>query len=299
MHFSDVEVGKRLFVGNGQPKALKTGQDEVRGSAYIEGPLQTGTADAFGSIVATQMIGRDKNEESDDPPRSLWIKGNTFLQGDDGTPFALQLTGNSNITGSTQTGQCINIQSATPTAISINNVTTIDKYGDAIFTIGTSGQTMSSRFSQADGRPKPFDIKHPSKEGYRLRHACIEGPEVGVYFRGRLKNDNIIELPYYWKDLVHIDSISVQLQPIGAHQDIIVKRWDAEKIEVQSKPGIPINCFYHVYAERKDINPLITEYEGESWKDYPDPNYNPEKVHYEDQTFTDPRFAGPPNTVTM
>ena len=66
MHFSDVEVGKRLFVGNGQPKALKTGQDEVRGSAYIEGPLQTGTADAFGSIIATQMIARDKNEESDD-----------------------------------------------------------------------------------------------------------------------------------------------------------------------------------------------------------------------------------------
>ena len=36
--------------------------------------------------------------------------------------------------------------------------------------------------------------------------------------------------------------------------------------------------FYHVYGERKDINPLIVEYEGNSWEDYPDPNYNPNKV---------------------
>ena len=42
-------------------------------------------------------------------------------------------------------------------------------------------------------------------------------------------------LPDYWKDLVDINSITVQLQPIGAHQDIIVKRWDAEKVELQSK----------------------------------------------------------------
>ena len=95
------------------------------------------------------------------------------------------------------------------------------------------------------------------------------------------------------------ESISVQLQPIGAHQDIIVKRWDAEKIEVQAKPGIPIHCFYHVYAERKDINPLITEYEGESWEDYPDPNYDPRKTKEGDRVYNDPAFAGPPNTVTM
>ena len=147
--------------------------------------------------------------------------------------------------------------------------------------------------------PKPFDIKHPSKEGWRLRYACIEGPEVAVYCRGRVKNKTEILLPNYWKDLVHTNSISVQLQPIGAHQDVIVKRWDDEKIYLQSNGGMPINCFYHVYAERKDINPLITEYEGDSWKDYPDPNFDPEKVNYKDQTFTDPRFAGPPNTITI
>ena len=120
---------------------------------------------------------------------------------------------------------------------------------------------------------KLFDIEHPTKgEGYRLAHACLEGPEAGVYYRGRLKNQKIIKLPYYWKDLVSVDSITVQLQPIGAHQDIIVKRWDDENIYLQAQGGLPINCFYHVYAERKDVEKLIPEYEGTSVDDYPGDN---------------------------
>ena len=111
-------------------------------------------------------------------------------------------------------------------------------------------------------RLKPFDIEHPSKKGWRLRYACIEGPEAGVYYRGRLKNQKIIKLPYYWKDLVNVDSITVQLQPIGSHQDIILKRWDDENIYLQAQGGLPINCFYHVYAERNDIDKLEVEYEG-------------------------------------
>ena len=110
--------------------------------------------------------------------------------------------------------------------------------------------------------PKKFDIQHPTKgEGWRLAHACIEGPEAGVYYRGRLKNQKIIKLPYYWKDLVDVETITVQLQPIGAHQDIIVKRWDEENIYLQAQGGLPINCFYHVYGERKDIEKLVVEYE--------------------------------------
>ena len=131
-------------------------------------------------------------------------------------------------------------------------------------------------------------MEHPSKgEGYRLRYACIEGPEVGVYCRGRVKNEKVIRLPAYWKDLVRVDSITVQLQPIGAHQDIIIKRWDEEYVYLQSQGGLPINCFYHVYGERKDVNPLVVEYEGDTWKDYPDPDYN------------DPQFTKSVNTRTI
>jgi len=278
-HISDVEVGKQLFVGNGNAKALKTGRNAVRGSAYIEGPLQTGDASDFSSIVATQMIARDRNDESDNPSRSLHVKGNTRLEGDGGTAHALNVSGGASVD-----------------TVFING----DLFVTGAADCGNKGK-LAARFASADARPKPFDIKHPTKgDGHRLRYACIEGPEVGVYYRGRLKNDTEIVLPYYWKDLVHTDSITVQLQPIGAHQDIIVKRWDDEKIYLQAKPGFPINCFYHVYAERKDINPLIVEYKGDSWKDYPDPNFNPDTAsNPEDPNrFNDPEYRGNRNIIT-
>ena len=282
--FDDSNVGGRLQVGTGIVPAIKEGDEKINGSMHCEGPAVFGGPTEFPDNFATLMVGRTKNDDKDCVPanKSLYVKGNTVIEGDKGTSRTLYIY--------SEAGQAININDGT---------VWINDSGEAMFKTGTSGQTMSSRFGQADGRPKPFDIKHPSKEGWRLRYACIEGAEVGVYHRGRLRRGKEIFLPKYWKDLVHINSITVQLQPIGAHQDIIIKRWDDEKIYLQTMGGMPIDCFYHVYAERKDINPLITEYEGETWKDYPDPNYNPDKVSYENQTFTDPAFSGPPNTITM
>ena len=277
MHFSDLECGKRLFLGTGRPIALGIGEDEIRGSAYLEGPVQIGTADAFSSVTATTMIGRDKNtDEKSNPDRSLHVNGNAQIIGDSGTQNALYVTGGS-------------------------SVDSLYVQGDAFFSgavdCGNKGK-LASRFSSADARPKPFDIKHPNKDGWRLRYACIEGPEVGVYHRGRVRNEKIIKLPDYWKNLVDVESISVQLQPIGSHQDIIVKRWDSEFIYLQAQGGMPVNCFYHVYAARKDVNPLYVEYQGESWKDYPDPNFNPDTAP-ENPNFNDPSYRGKRNIITI
>ena len=298
MKFGNILVGKRLFVGDGKPKALGKGEGEVRGSAYFEGPVQVGRDRDYKTIEATVMIGTEDNSDS------LPNRVATVQDIEDGVEsparLVLKCRGNVHIDGYGKTKETLKINSFAGNAIDINDGTVwIDDSGEAMFAVGTDGETMSARFNSADGRPKPFDIKHPSKEGWRLRYACIEGAEVGVYHRGRLRRGKEIFLPKYWKDLVHINSISVQLQPIGAHQDIIIKRWDDEKIYLQTMGGMPIDCFYHVYAERKDINPLITEYEGETWKDYPDPNYNPDLTPLSERTFTDPSFAGPPNTITM
>ena len=75
--------------------------------------------------------------------------------------------------------------------------------------------------------------------------------------------EKVIRLPSYWKDLVNIDTISVQLQPIGAHQDLIIKRWDDEYVYLQAQGALPINFFFHVYGERNDVDKLTVEYEGE------------------------------------
>jgi hypothetical protein len=118
---------------------------------------------------------------------------------------------------------------------------------------------------------KNFDIPHPTKEGWRLSHSCVEGPEAAVYVRGRVKGETEIKLPEYWKKLVDVATISVNLTPIGVHQEVFVQRWDSEKIYLHTNGGMPIDCFYHVYAERIDTEKLISEYEG-TIEDYPGDN---------------------------
>ena len=111
---------------------------------------------------------------------------------------------------------------------------------------------------------KSFLIDHPSKDGYKLQYASLEGPENGVYVRGKLSGSNTIELPDYWKDLVDENSITVDLTPIGYHQKLYVSEIGNNKIVVGNSNliGAKINCFYTVWAERKDIGKLKTEYKG-------------------------------------
>jgi hypothetical protein len=108
---------------------------------------------------------------------------------------------------------------------------------------------------------KSFDIEHPTKEGMRLRYGSLEGPENGVYVRGRLKDNNTIELPDYWTGLIHEDTITVNLTAIGRSQDIWVEDIADNKVIVG---GENINCFYTVYAERKDVERFKVEYKDES-----------------------------------
>ena len=117
---------------------------------------------------------------------------------------------------------------------------------------------------------KGFDIKHPNKSNHRLRHICLEGPEAGVYFRGRLKGKNTIELPPYWEGLIDVDSITVTLTQIGSSQDLIVESIDWGKVvKVKSGNGTSIDCYYVIQAARIDGEPLIVEYEGETPAEYP------------------------------
>ena len=131
--------------------------------------------------------------------------------------------------------------------------------------VSAAGITLTSR--------KPFDIPHPTKKGYRLRHVCLEGPESGVYYRGRLTGKNVIELPEYWRGLVDAETITVTLTQIKTSQDLIIDgiEWGT-RVKVRSGNGTDIDCFYLVHAERKDGEKLIVEYEGKSSDDYPGDN---------------------------
>ena len=240
----DLDSGK-IYIGPEEPKKLdksvktKNGDKPFDGTLAVTGPVFLGahSEDAFGVVNIGTALGDFKPKNS---------------------KVALDVQGDVNIVGDGSGKQGVN-------ALVIDG----DLFVTGAIDGGNKGR-LASRFATADALPKPFDMVHPSKgEGHRLRYACIEGPEVGVYFRGRTQS-NEISLPDYWKDLVVIDSITVQTQPVGSTQDIIVKEWDDSKITLE---GVT-DCFYHVYGERKDVNPLVVEYEGDTWEDYPDPKYN-------------------------
>ena len=263
------------------------------GTAVLNGPVYVGKTAASPGYQA--LLNITSNSAQQNPlniqptcSASLAMKsdGNLTVAGDGKTANALLISGGSSV-------DTIHVEG--------------DMFVSGAVDCGNKGK-LASRFATADAKPKPFDLEHPTKgKGHRLRHACIEGPEVAVYCRGRLKESNVIQLPYYWKDLVHEDSITVQLQPIGSNQNLVIQEFNNEFIVIAEDSTntdlitdlSTIDCFYHVYGERKDINPLIVEYEGNSWEDYPDPNYNPNKVDSDEKTYTDPRFAGPPNTYTV
>ena len=102
---------------------------------------------------------------------------------------------------------------------------------------------------------KSFLIEHPTKEGKMLRHGSLEGPENGVYVRGKLSiEETTIELPEYWTALVHEDTITVNLTTIGRGEAWVEKIED-NKVVV----GKTTECFYMILAERKDVEKLIVE----------------------------------------
>jgi hypothetical protein len=153
-----------------------------------------------------------------------------------------------------------------------NGNVTIDLNLNVLGSLTVSGVNIISDINLAKALPaKPFDIPHPSKpETHRLRYISLEGPEIAVYFRGKLEDTNVIELPEYWKDLIHPESISVNLTPYGTYQELYVEKivW-GQQIIIKNRESGPTNCYFTVYAERKDMEKLIVEYEGTSAKDYP------------------------------
>lgn len=241
--FDDLTIQHQLNIGLGVVPFFGLGPARVRGAAFIEGPLNVGTPFplCFGAVNIGPLI----NPDAPIP----FIPGG-FCYGPPSNPFSLAVAGSTAVLGNLETA------------------------GDV--TVGGNLKVQGLVFGSCGGHllqiKKNFDIPHPSREGWRLRHTCPEGPSNDVYIRGRITNQKEINLPSYWKDFVDVRTITVNLTPIGAQQHVIIEGIDENKIYLQSNEGIPIDCFYHIFAERKDGEKLISEYPGESPADYPGDN---------------------------
>ena len=180
---------------------------------------------------------------------SVWANGNVIVNG--------RIVANESIIAN----QSVTINGAVQTSSTIT---------------GPTIQRLDAGIELAKTLPaKSFDIKHPLKpETHRLRYVSLEGPEFGVYFRGKLNNSNKISLPDYWEGLVHDDSITVNLTPIGKYQKLYVEEIiNGKEIIIGNEGEENINCYYTVYGERKDMENLIVEYQGSSPRDYPGQDY--------------------------
>ena len=267
--FDDASIGGHFKVGQGICPATGEGAAKINGSMHAEGPAVFGNPLNFPTGYATVNIGALTN---DDPTNAKNLVPNPLgvpvctgalptLTGVPILKWDLAVAGNTAMFGQ------LNIQG---NILSGGNIV-------------CEGEVASRSGGHILSAKKNFDIPHPTKKGFRLRHTCPEGPSNDVYFRGKLLNSNEIVLPSYWKGFVDTDSITVNITPIGAHQNIIVKRIGGNKVYLQSSGGIPIHCYYHIFAERIDGEKLIPEYEGKTPSDYPGNNkeYSVSGYHYD------------------
>ena len=74
--------------------------------------------------------------------------------------------------------------------------------------IATSGLITCGSLSS--GLPKNFDITHPTKEGHRLRHRCIEGPLGYLYY------------PYQYECVVGLNTFDLPDYFFAMNKDVMV-----------------------------------------------------------------------------
>jgi hypothetical protein len=109
---------------------------------------------------------------------------------------------------------------------------------------GETGATGAQGFTGATGPQgaqgsKPFIIDHPVKEDHYLIHVCMEGPEAGVYYRGKANILNrfvTVTLPDY------VDYLATDFTVHVTHE-----MNETEEIVQVSATGILYNQF-RIYA---------------------------------------------------
>lgn len=158
-------------------------------------------------------------------------------------------------------GQLAFLDDYAPNALRRENGGTDDLIVDANGNIGIGTNVANYRLQVVGSfaaTTKSFVIPHPTKPNKQLRYASLEGPENGVYIRGRTQ-DGLIELPDYWTELVDEDSITVNLTPIGDSATPRVKEILNNTVVVFTKEEGDLDYYYTVFAERKDVDKLEVE----------------------------------------
>ena len=215
-------------VGNLGTSGLITATGNVSGGNLITSGLLSVTGNAnVGNIGATAGVFTGAITGS----TTLNITGNANVGNIGAT--------NANVTSITATGAC-------------NFATSSGNVG-----IGTTSPVYKLEVNGSfAATTKSFVIDHPTRSGMKLRYGSLEGPENGVYVRGRGEG-SVIDLPEYWSKLVDPGSVTVNITPIGPNQNISVVFCDNCKVVLS---GVIADYFFTVFAERMDVEDLEVEF---------------------------------------
>ena len=290
----DHQTHKQLIIGGEVSSCVGTNDDDdpkIHGSVYIENGLNVGEPDRFEKMEGAVMINGSEEQRGE---YAVEVKDGIHVRRSEGKPgggkpsYAVNVSeGDVQINDDLYVRDDVYINDHLYVGDSQGNNATSRFRGTSTWTddddddntvVITTGTVVAADEVTADGitltSRKPFDIPHPSRKEWRLRHICLEGPESAVYARGRISGGaNVIHLPEYWRDLVDGETITVNLTPIGVNQSLYVQeiKW-GNQVVIGTEGGTTIDCYYTVYGERKDGEKLIPEYEGKSFEDYPGDN---------------------------
>jgi len=208
-----------------------------------------GEGDFTGSFLATGDILPDAHfaydiGSSERAFRELYLSGSTIYLG--GNKLSINEEGTLKVTNNESGEQTPSDLSGSFTGSYLGSVSTTDFTFD-----GDTLNVLGDVFVQGtlDAATKNFKIQHPTMPGYYLVHSSLEGPERGMYVRGKLKTSDTIHLPDYWNELTDDVDITVQLTPIGNSCTHFVKSVNKQEIIVGCDCGAP-HCFYIVHAQR-------------------------------------------------
>jgi hypothetical protein len=243
---------------------------------YVNGVIVAGSNisktydDAAGTltIAATDTNTQLSQEQVEDYVNGLIVAGSNISKTYDDAAGTLTIAAtDTNTTYSAGTGLDLG---GTTFSVDVSDFMTNGSNNRLVTATGTDGMNAEANLT-FDGSTltvtghlaattKSFVIPHPTKKDMTLHHGSLEGPEHGVYHRGRLTDKHEIVLPDYWDGLVDENTITVQLTPYGDYQMLFVESIENNIIRVENEADEGIDCFFIIHGERKDIGKLEVEY---------------------------------------
>ena len=168
-------------------------------------------------------------------------------------PIFMSLTGTQGAAGAQGADGVAGAQGATGPAGPQGLLLTLSSSGDTSLNTVIYNSADSSFYYSSS---KTFVIDHPMDENKYLVHACLEGPEAGVYYRGKSEIINnefaTITLPEYVELLAH--DFTIQVSPVYCGRKM--EQLYFSEIVNNSFNVYGENCKFHwlVHGKRHDIN---------------------------------------------